>query len=189
MGTHAAQPANREINKAWFFGVLSLAVFGTMNAVQIIPPLLVEIASDMDVSVAVAAQLATATFAAWGISVVSVGPLSDSFGRRPVALIGLLVLTICILASSFALNFEALLVLRVLTGLGGGMIPPNAVGVISDVISAGKRAQAVSALLAIGMASAIGVSFVALLADWGGWRFAFQISGLLMAAGFLANLV
>ena len=69
------------------------------------------------------------------------------------------------------------------------MIPPNAVGVISDVISPEKRAQAVSALLAIGMASAIGVSFVALLADWGGWRFAFQISGLLMAAGFLANLV
>ena len=189
MGTQAAQPVNREINKAWFFAVLSLAVFGTMNAVQIIPPLLVEIASDMDVSVAVAAQLATATFAAWGISVVSVGPLSDSFGRRPVALIGLLVLTICILVSSFAPNFETLLVLRVLTGLGGGMIPPNAVGVISDVISPEKRAQAVSALLAIGMASAIGVSFVALLADWGGWRFAFQISGLLMAAGFLANLV
>ena len=189
IGTQAVPAVNKEINKAWFFAVLSLAVFGTLNAVQIVPPLVVEIARDMDVSVAVAAQLATATFAAWGVSIVTVGPLSDSFGRRPIALIGLLVLTISILAAPFAPNFETLLVLRVLTGLGGGTIPPNVIGVISDVISPERRAQAVSALLAIGMASAISVSFVALLAEWGGWRFAFMVSGLLMAAGFLANLV
>ena len=115
--------------------------------------------------------------------------MSDSFGRRPMALIGLLVLTISVLAAPFAPNFETLLALRVLTGLGGGMIPPNAVGVIADVISPERRAQALSALLAIGMSSAISVAFVALLADWGGWRFAFLVSGLLIAAGFLANLI
>ena len=159
-----------------------------MRKVQ--PPLLVEISTDLDISVAVAGQLATATFGAWAISVVSVGPLSDSLGRRPVALAGLLLLVVSVLASAFAPNIEVLLALRVLTGLGGGTIPPNAVAVLSDVISPARRAQAVSGMIAInGLASAISIPMVAILADLGGWRFAFMISGLLLASGFLANWV
>ena len=176
------------MNKAWFLIALCLGVFGTMNAILIVPPLLVEIASGFDISVAVAGQLATATFAAWGLSVVSVGPLSDSFGRRPVALAGLFVLSASLVGSAFAPNIGVLLALRVLTGLGGGTIPPNAVAAVSDVISPAKRAQAVSALLAVtALTSAISVPAVALLADWGGWRFTFVLSGLLIASGFLAN--
>ena len=168
--------------------MLSFAVFATQNAVFIVPPLLVEISSDLDISVAVAGQLATATFAAWGLSVVSVGPLSDSFGRRPVALAGLLFLLVSLLASSFAPNIEVFLLLRVLTGLGGGTLPPNAVGVISDVISPARRAQAVGALLGISLLStAISVPVVALLADWIGWRFTFLLSSLLLAVAFISN--
>ena len=115
--------------------VLALTVFATISATLIIPPLLVEIASDLEISVAVAGQLATATFAGWAIMVVSGGPLSDSFGRRPVALVGLTVLSISVLASAFAPSLEILLVSRVLTGLAGGAIPPNIVGAVSDVIS------------------------------------------------------
>ena len=155
---------------------------------MIVPPLLVEIASDLEVSVAVAGQLATATFAAWAVSLVSVGPLSDSFGRRPVALAGLVVLTGSVLASAFAPNIEALLALRVLTGLGGGTLPPNAVGAVSDVISPARRVQAVSGLLAIqGVVSAVTVPMVAVLAGLGGWRVPFLVAGLLLGLAFLMN--
>ena len=168
--------------------VLALTVFATISATLIIPPLLVEIASDLEISVAVAGQLATATFAGWAIMVVSGGPLSDSFGRRPVALVGLTVLSISVLASAFAPSVEILLVSRVLTGLAGGAIRPNIVGAVSDVISPARRARAVSALLAIqGLASAISVPLVTVLADVGGWRFAFIVYGLVLAAGLLAN--
>ena len=180
----------REINKPLFLAVLLLAIFGTMNAVQMLPALLVEIASDLEISVAVAGQLATATFAAWGISVVSVGPLSDSLGRRPVALAGMLLLVGSLVASAFAPNIEVFILMRILTGLGGGALPPNAVGVVADVISPAKRAQAVGALLAVGMlTSAVSVPAVALLAGWGGWRLTFLLSGLLLAAGFVTNLI
>ena len=89
--TQTAQARHSEVNKAWFMAVLALTVFATISATLIIPPLLVEIASDLEISVAVAGQLATATFAGWAVTVVSGGPLSDSFGRRPVALVGLTV--------------------------------------------------------------------------------------------------
>lgn len=178
----------KQVNKAWFFAVLSLAVFATQNAVFIVPPILVEIATDLDVSVAVAGQLTTATFAAWGLSVVSVGPLSDSFGRRPVALAGLVLLFIAVTGSAFAPNIEVFLVLRVLTGLGGGTLPPNAVGAISDVISPERRAQAVGALLGFSLLStAISVPFVALLAEWVGWRYTFVAASILLGTGILTN--
>ena len=105
-----------------------------------------------------------------------------------MALIGLAVLSISSLASAFAPSLEFLLTLRVLTGLGGGAIPPNIVGAVSDAVSQGRRAQAVGALLAIQvLASAITVPFVAALADVGGWRFVLIVYGLVLVVGLLAN--
>ncbi len=186
------------INKAWFYAVLAFAVFGTQNAVMMVPPLLVEVATDLEISVAVAGQMATATFAAWAVAVLTVGPLSDSFGRRPVALTGMALTLISVVASAFAPNIETLLALRFLTGFGGGTLPPNAVGLLSDVISPARRAQAVSGMLAInGVAAAVSAPLAALLADAGntlldgsgGWRIAFLVGGLLLATAFTASWV
>ena len=185
-----AHAAEGTVNKAWFLSVLLFAMFAAMTFVLVIPPLLVDIAADFDISVALAGQLGTATFAAWAVSVVFVGPLSDSVGRRPVALAGLLTLTLSVVGSSFAPNLATLLALRVLTGLGGGMLPPNAVAAISDVISPARRSQAVGALLAVTVLnSPISVPVIALLADWRGWRFALLMAGLLLAAALVANLL
>ncbi len=183
----ATQAGRSEVNKVLFLAGLFVAVFAVMNSTLMITALLVEISDDMQVSVAAAGQLATATYAAWGVSVISVGPLSDSFGRRPIALAGLLLVTGSLIGGAFAPNFETLLVLRVLTGLGGGMMPPSLVGAISDVISPERRARAIGALLAVGMmATVVGVPVIALSADWSGWQFAFIVSGLLSAAGLVA---
>ena len=155
-----------------------------------LPPLLVEIGEDLDISVAAAGQLATATFAAWAVSLITAGPLSDSFGRRPVILAGLSLLIVSVIASAFAPNIEVFVALRVLNGLAAGMLPPTSVGVLSDVISPERRPQAVSALLAIGLfTSALSVPAALGLAVFGGWRFVFAVGGLVLVAGFLANLI
>ena len=168
--------------------MLSLTVFANISAILIIPPLLVEIATDLDITVAAAGQLATATFAGWAFTGISGGPLSDSFGRRPVVLAGLAALTISILASAFAPNFESLIALRVLTGLSGGIIPPTVVATVSDVVSTARRAQALGILVATqGLASAISVPAVALLANVGDWRFALMVAGLMLGAVLIAN--
>ena len=185
-----ARPGTRPVNKRLFLVVISLAVFGAMNSVLMLPALLVEISSGLQVSVAVTGQLATATFAAWALSVVSVGPLSDSLGRRPVSVAGLLLVAGSLLGCAFAPNFETLLVLRVLNGLGAGTLPPNFVAAISDVLPPDRRARAVGTILAVGqLSSVISVPVAALLADLGGWQFAFLVAGLLSAGGFAANLL
>ena len=176
------------MNQKRFFAAVALAFFVTQGSALMLAPLLVGIAAEFDVSVAVAGQAATATFAAWAISVVTVGPLSDSFGRRPVALAGLTLLTIGVLSSAFAPNLVSLMALRVLTGLGGGMIPPNGMAAVADVIPQARRAQVVGGLIAFAtLSSVIGVPLIAVAADLGGWRVAFAAAGALLAACTLLN--
>lgn len=167
---------------------VALAFFATQSSALMLAPLLIEIGAEFDVSVAVAGQLATATFVAWAISVVSVGPFSDYFGRRPVALTGLSLLCISVLGSAFAPNLLTLMALRVLTGLGGGMIPPNGMAAVADVVSPERRAKVVGGLLAVTTASqVVGLPLVAGVADIGGWRTPFLVIGGLLALCTLLN--
>lgn len=186
----AAEPKGQgRLSETWFVLVAGFSVLAAQNAALIIPPLLVEMSTDLEISVAVAGQLATATFAAWAVCVVTAGPLSDSFGRRPIALAGLAVLVASVTASAFAPNLATLVVLRVLTGLGGGMLPPNGVGAISEVVPPERRARAVGLFMSFQVLSVGAAAFVALLAGWGGWRFAFLVSGLILAASLLSNWI
>ena len=171
------------MNKPLFLIILSFALFAAQNAILMIPPLLVDIAADFDLSVGVAGQLSAATFVGWGFSSVLVGPLSDSFGRRPVALGGLTLMAAAIVASAFAPNFAVFMALRVITGVGGGVLPANSIAAASDVISPARRAQTIGALAGISVLSgAVSVPALALLSDWRGWSFAVLVSGLLVAA-------
>ena len=97
-------------------------------------------------------------------------------------------LTVSVVGSAFAPNLATLLALRVLAGLGGGTLPANTIGTVSDVISPAKRAQAVGALIGVNvLPPAISIPVIALLAEWRDWRFALLASGLLLAAALVTN--
>ena len=107
-----------------------------------------------------------------------------------MALAGVFLVLVSVIASAFAPNIETLMALRVLAGLGGGAIAPTSIGVISDVISPAKRAQAIGGIAStIVLTSAISIPLVALFADWWGWRFTFILAGLLLGTALLLNWV
>ncbi|MCH7736994.1 MAG: MFS transporter [Chloroflexi bacterium] len=169
------------MNQARFLTLTGAAMFLVQNVSLMLAPLLVELAAEFDVSVAAAGQLAAATFGAWAVSVISVGPISDSFGRRPVAVAGLTLLSISVLASAFAPTFGVLLGLRVMTGLSGGLIPPNSMAAVADVVAPAKRARAFGLLMAFAaLSGVIGVPMVAVVASAGGWRVPFLVIGSLL---------
>jgi len=171
-----------------FLAAVAAGLLLIMSASMMLTPLLVALATEFDTSVAVAGQLATVTFAAWGVSVITVGPMSDSFGRRPVALTGLSLLSIGVLASVFAPNLATFMALRAVTGFGGGMMPPNSMAAVADSLPQARRAQAVGGLMAFAtLSSVIVLPLVALAADSGGWRLPFLVIGALLAACTLFN--
>ncbi len=163
-------------------------MFLTQSVGLMLAPLLVDLSDEFDISVAAAGQLAAVTFAAWAISVISVGPISDSFGRRPVAVAGLGLLGISVLASSFASNFGVLIALRVVTGLTGGMIPPNSMAAVADILTPAKRARAFGLLMAFAsLSGVIGVPLVAVIKSVGGWKVPFSVIGSLLIVCALLN--
>lgn len=175
----------RATSQARAFAIIAAALFLNNTVALMLGPLLVDIANEFDTSVAVAGQLAAATFFSWAIFAPLIGPFSDSLGRRLVALTGLGVMGVCISAAAFAPNFIVLMFLLMGTGLGGSMIPPNSMAAISDVVSPEKRGRAIGVAQGI-MASAVvvGVPVVAVLTSVADWRLPFLVVGGLLLVIF-----
>ena len=80
-------------------------------------------------------------WAAWTISIYLVavtsvmpliGKLSDTYGRKKVFLISLILFTTSSLACGLAPNINALIAFRFLQGIGGASFLPTAAGIVSD---------------------------------------------------------
>ena len=146
-------------------------------------PLLVALADDFGTSIAVAGQLAAATFITWGITAPLVGPISDTYGRRPALLIGLLLMALGVLGSGIAWSYGSLLALRLITGIGSAMILPTIMASLADNLPPEKVGKAVGFITASSWVGvALGVPAIALLTYYGDWRLPFYITGGLSLA-------
>lgn len=124
---------------------------------------------------------------AFALTTLVYGPLSDAFGRRPVALASLLLYSLASLGAALAGSIEALLVWRLLQGASAAAGVVIGRAMVRDAF-AGKKAQQVlaQAMLIFALAPAIAPMIGGLLQDWSGWRAVFWF---LMAYGFVALLL
>ena len=158
--------------------LLAAALFLVRTAALMLGPLLVALAAAFHTSVAAAGQLAAAISLSWGLTALFVGPMSDTYGRRRVGLIGLLVMAVGILGSILAWNYGALLACRLLTGVGAAMIPPNSMAAIADHFPPAQRGRPISILLSASfLGPVLAIPLIALLVDFGGWRLPFGVVG------------
>ena len=169
---------SRQASPTFLLVLLSVTTFLAMLAVLILSPLLVELAKEFNTSVAAVGQLGGATAIAWGITAPLAGPVSDAYGRRPLLLTGLMLLALGILGAALAWNYGSLLAFRLLTGVGGAMIPPNSFALVFDIFPPEGRGKAIGWLIsATGIGASLGVALVAFLLDVGGWRLPFYVVG------------
>ena len=163
--------------------LLSAALFLVRTVLMMMGPLLVALAAAFDTSVAATGQLAAAIGISWGITAPLVGPVSDVYGRRRIGLTGLALMAAGILGSAIAWNYWALLVCRLITGIGAAMIPPNSMATIADDFPPVRRGRPISILISASFFGvAIGTPLIAVLADIGGWRLPFYVIGALLVA-------
>ena len=162
--------------------VLSACFFLVMAVSLMMGPLLVGLADEFDTSLAVAGQFATANFIGWAIIAPLVGPISDSYGRRPIALTGIGLITLGLMASAVSVNYEMMFAFRIVTGLGSGMLPPNSGGVVADLVSPKNRGKYFGRLIGTGIiGAALGAPAAAVFMQIGGWQGSFVAFGLLAA--------
>ncbi len=164
------------------FIALGAAMFLVMGVSLMLGPLLVDLAEEFHTSVAVTGQLASATFIAWAVVAPLVGPISDSYGRRPIALTGLGLVTLGLVGSGLAVNYEMIFAFRTITGIGSAMIPPNSGGVIADLLPPRNRGKYFGRLIGVAtVGSALIVPVTALLSGVGSWRIPFLAFGVMAA--------
>ena len=162
--------------------LLSAAVFSSMTVAVMTGPLLVALASAFDTSVASAGQLAAAIGISWGITAPLVGPVSDIYGRRRVALIGVLLMAAGTLGSILVWDYWGLLACRLVTGVGAAMIPPNSMATIADHFAPAERGAPISILIsASNSAFVIALPVIAAVAAIGGWQLPFIVVEVYLA--------
>ena len=107
------------------------------------------------------------------------GALTDSFGRRPVILTGLLIFTVATIGCALAQSLPQLLMFRALQGMssGSGMVAGRAM--IRDIYP-GHQAQRVMAMVTMifGLAPAVAPVIGGWLEVWFGWRAIFVFLAL-----------
>lgn len=115
------------------------------------------------------------------------GALTDSFGRRPVILAGLLLFTGASIGCALAQSLPQLLLFRALQGMcaGTGIVAGRAM--IRDIYS-GHQAQRVMSMVTMifGLAPAIAPVLGGWLEVWFGWRSIFFFLALFASALFIA---
>lgn len=106
------------------------------------------------------------------------GSVADRIGRRKVFQSGLAMFTIGSLLSSMAPNAEILITARVLQGLGGSMLNPVALSILTNTFTDPRaRAKALGIWSGvIGIAMALGPPIGGLLVDLISWRAVFWLN-------------
>lgn len=104
------------------------------------------------------------------------GSLGDHFGRRKVFVLGVVWFALASIACGLAPSIEVLIVARALQGVGGALLTPGSLALISAAFASGDRGAAVGAWSGLGgIAGAIGPFLGGALVEWN-WRAAFLIN-------------
>jgi EmrB/QacA subfamily drug resistance transporter len=119
------------------------------------------------------------------------GATADRFGRRRVFQIGLTIFAVGSLLCSVAPDIHTLIAARLLQGIGGSMLNPVALSMISQVfVGRVERARAIGVWGAVmGIAMALGPMLGGALIELGDWRAVFWINLPICAAAILLTAI
>lgn len=159
--------------------VAMVATFMALNAVgiDIMLPALPDIAHEFHVARANDQQLVLLVYVlAFGTAQLFYGPLSDSYGRRPVLLASLAVYLLATCACLVAPTFTAFLAARAVQGAAAAAARVIAVAVVRDLMAGREMARVMSLAMMVFMVVPIlapGMGQLVLLAGPWRWMFGF----------------
>ena len=117
------------------------------------------------------------------------GSLGDHLGRRRVFLIGVVWFALASLACGLAPNIDLLIAGRALQGVGGALLTPGSLALISASFHGPDRAAAIGAWSGLGgIAGAVGPFVGGWLVEWS-WRAVFLINLPLVAGAVVLALL
>ncbi|MGY8666039.1 MFS transporter [Bradyrhizobium sp. UFLA05-109] len=170
-GKEAHQVLSPSNGLARISGALFLAGFATFSLIYCTQPLLPEFTSDFDVSPATSSLALSLTTGCLAISIVCVGALSETWGRRGLMFLSMAGAAILNLISSAAPTWEFLLATRSLEGLVLGGVPAVAMAYLSEEVPAERLGRAMGLYVGgTAFGGMIGRVAIGALTHFSSWR-------------------
>jgi predicted MFS family arabinose efflux permease len=149
---------------------LFLGLAASQAAVLVLTPVLAEVASEFDVSTAVAGQLRTISGIAAGATALAIGLLATRVGLRELLGAGLVLVALGAGLSAAAPGFAALAAAQAVTGAGIGLSYSAAVAAVAEWTAQSDRSRVLSvALLGPPVAWVVGMPLSGLVGE-ASWR-------------------
>ena len=114
---------------------------------------------------------------AQAISVPLYGKLADIYGRKPLMLLGVGLFLVGSLLCGIAWTMPALIVFRLVQGLGAGAVQPIGMTILGDIYSLKERATVQGYVASVwAVASLIGPTLGGIFSETIGWRWIFFVN-------------
>jgi EmrB/QacA subfamily drug resistance transporter len=177
-GGHALKPRNEEAPReraivvTVVLGTILVPLNSTMIAVA-----LPRVIAAFDASLSSAGWLVTGYLIAMASLQPVGGRLGDRIGRRPLVLGGLALFAAASLAAGVAPDLQLLILFRILQGVAGALVFPNAIALLREFAPPGKLAGRLGLVgAALPLAAAAGPLVGGVLLALGSWRTIFLLN-------------
>ncbi|UZN04357.1 MDR family MFS transporter [Cellulomonas sp. S1-8] len=163
---------------------LCLGFFMIMVDTTIVNIAVPTLQAEFDASLVTVGWVNSAYLLTFAVLLLVTGRLGDRYGPRPVFVAGLVVFTLASLACGLAGSVGVLIAARAVQGIGGALMTPQTMAMITRVFPAHKRGAAMGIWGAVaGVATITGPVLGGLLVETAGWEWIFFVN---IPVGFVA---
>ena len=161
----------------WTFAVTSLALVVVTLDNLVVTTALPVIRKDLGAGIESLEWTVNAYTLTFAVLLLTGAALGDRFGRRRMFSIGLVIFTLASAAAALAPSIDALVAARALQGVGGAIITPLTLTILSSAVPAEKRGVALGAWGGIGgLAVALGPLVGGAVVSGLSWQWIFWIN-------------
>ncbi|WP_150466960.1 MFS transporter [Francisella sp. SYW-9] len=167
-------------NKVLIYVFLA-AIFFVNLEINAVAVLLNNISRYLDISISSAQWIGSIYMVFFSSTVIIAGRLGDIYHSKNIYLIGIYVFLLSTLGCAFSNGLTMLIIMRILQGVGGALVWPNAASLIlkqTDIYPKGKLIGLFTA--SVGLAIASGPVVSGYFTDLFGWRGIFIITAVAM---------